>query len=391
MKVIQVHNRYRYFGGEDAAANALVSLLTRRGIDVRVVDRSSSDIGADLAKRIATGAGSIYSPRERRQMSRLLENERPDIVHAHNLYPLLTPSILLACRDASVPVVMTLHNFRLTCPIGVHFVKGEICERCVGGREYACVQQNCRGDLAESSLYALRSYVARKLGLFRKYVSCFIAPSEFIKCRLVDAGFDEQRFVVLPNFVSVPEEPVRPSAGKYVGFVGRFSAEKGVTHLLSAAREIATIPVALAGDYSSLHGVRDELSANTTLLGELQRQQISAFYRNARFLVVPSTCYEVCPMVVLEAMSHGLPVIASRLGGIPELIKDGETGILFESQNTADLADKIRTLWSQPELCDRMGATARETVRQRYSEDVCYEKLHSIYADHIRSSGGHRF
>ena len=95
-------------------------------------------------------------------------------------------------------------------------------------------------------------------------------------------------------------------------------------------------------------------------------------------------------MVVLEAMSHGLPVIASRLGGIPELVKDGETGILFEPHNTADLADKIRTLWSQPELCDRMGATARETVRQRYSEDVYYEKLHSIYADRIRSSGGQR-
>jgi glycosyltransferase involved in cell wall biosynthesis len=381
MKVIQVHNRYRYFGGEDAATDALRRLLIDRGLDVRSLTRNSSDIGDGRLAKLAAGFKSIYSRRARVEMSQMLKKERPELVHIHNLYPLLTPSILQACREASIPVVMTLHNFRFTCPIGVHFADGVICERCVGGREYACVLRNCRGNRVESALYSVRTLAARKFGLYTNFVDAFIAPCFFLKEKLVEAGFARDRLFVLPNFVSVPNEVARPSDGAHVAFIGRFSAEKGVKYLLSAAREVPTVPLKLAGDFSTMPAIQNSLPENTELLGELKRTEIFRFYQSARFVVVPSTCYEVCPMVVLEAMSHGLPVIASRIGGLPELVEDGETGLLFEPRDAGDLAKKIQALWSQPELCDRLGAAARRRVIEHYSDDPFFAGLQSIYLD----------
>lgn len=220
-------------------------------------------------------------------------------------------------------------------------------------------------------------------------VTLYLAPAHFLKRRLVDAGFPEERIVVLPNMVRVADYGAVLRRGEYVGYSGGFMLNKGIDTLVSAARR-TSLPVRLAGDYSRMPGVVKEAPPNVEFAGWLNPQQLLRFYRNARFLVVPSESYEVCPLVALEAMSNSLPVIASKVGGLPEIVDDGVTGLLFEPGNAEVLAQKMKLLWENPELCRRMGEAGREKARREYSEDVYYERLITVYrrAIALNNAGG---
>ena len=379
MKVIQAHNRYRAYGGEDSAVEAITALLRERGIEVIPLSRDSREVGNGLKERLVVGAQSVYSRTAYADTLRLIRKVRPDVFHAHNVYPLLSPSVLRAAHDASVPVIMTLHNYRHICPIGVHFTDGAICERCQGGREYSCVLRNCRGNLAESALYALRTAVARRFRLFDANIDSFIAPSDFLKRKMVDAGYDAERFRVIPNFAPAPATRAHPVEGKYVAYIGRFSPEKGVESLLAASTMLPEIDFKLAGDYMAMPELRETASTNTVFVGQLDRASLDTFLCSARCIVVPSVCYEVNPMVVIEAMSYGLPTIAASIGGIPEVVEDGTTGLLFEPGNAAELREKIEYLWESPEVCQSLGEAAREKAAELYSKNAYYNQLTSLY------------
>jgi glycosyltransferase involved in cell wall biosynthesis len=249
----------------------------------------------------------------------------------------------------------------------------------MGGKEYWCALKNCRSNIWESVAYALRSAVARKLRYFHKNVTLFIALTKFAREHLVQAGFEGDRIFVLPNMVAVEDSPTDPFQGRYVAFAGRMSPEKGVDTLLAAGRLLPDIPVCLAGDGPMMPAVVKQVSPNATFLGRLDTQEMTAFYRSARFLVIPSRCFEMCPLVVGEAMSHGLPVIASRIGGLPELVENNVTGFLFEPGNSEDLARKVRLLWDNPDLCRKMGQAGREKAIREYNKDVYYRRLMAVY------------
>ena len=312
-------------------------------------------------------------------MARIISEGRPDVVHVHNLYPLISPSILLTCREAGVPVVMTCHNHRLICPIGVHFHRGKVCEKCSGGHEYFCALKNCRGNIFESTAYAIRNTLVRKLRLFTDIISIYISMSEFLKCRMAASGFEKRRITVIPNVVSIPEKNVDPKAGDYVAYVGRISEEKGISILLDALRRLPHIPVCIAGTGPLMPIILRNAPSNATFVGSLDQHGISEFYRKACMLVVPSLCFETFGLVAAEAMSHGIPVIASRIGGLPEVVDDGATGFLFEPGNAEDLATKIKVLWKDPDLCRQMGQAGREKVLREYSEDQYYDRLLLLY------------
>lgn len=360
------------------AVEATVNLLKSRGVQVSLLMRNSSDIARGLSGKLQAFVSGIYSLSAYSTMAQLIDREHPDIIHVHNVYPLLSPSVLVACRRHGVPVVMTCHTYRLTCPIGVHFRGGKICERCCDGREYWCVLKNCRRNIFESTGYALRSAVARKLRLFADNVTLFIAVSQFIKSRLIHDGFKDKQIAFLPNMVHIPGSRVDPVQGKYVAYVGRFSPEKGIDTLLAAAHW-TRLPVRLAGDYSEMLNLVKMAPQNAQFIGQLNRGQLVGFYRNARFLVVPSLCFETFGLTAAEAMSHGLPVIASRIGGLPEIVEDGVTGILFEPGNAKVLAHKMKLLWENPDLCRRTGQAGREKAIREYSEDVYYKRLMAVY------------
>lgn len=383
MKIVSLFNSRRVWGGEDLVIETIAGLLRKKGDSLYSWIRSNAELGTGLAGKLRAFFSGIYSPAAERAMTRLIEREEPDIVHVHNLYPLFSPAVLSACRQRNVPVVLHCHSYLLTCPSTFHFRDKQLCDKCLGGREYWCLLNNCRGSVFESAGYALRNAVARKFELFSENVTLFIVLSEFTRCWLIDAGFRAEQVVVLPNMISVPETTVDPADGEYAAFSGRMSPEKGVSVLLTAATQVPNIPVQLAGDGPQSNLLLAQAPRNVIFGGWRGRTEITDFYRKARFVVVPSVWHEPFGMVAIEAMSHGLPVIASRRGGLPEIVDDGVTGLLFEPGDAVDLADKMAILWNDKELCRRMGFAGREKVIRKYSEDVYYMHLQTIYRQAI--------
>lgn len=379
MKVLQVYNDYRTFcGGESAVVEMIAATVRKHGGDARLLTRSSKGVDS-LWSKFRAFASSIYSRSAYREMTELLRADRPDVVHAHNLYPWFSPSVLVACRREGVPVVMTNHNYRLTCPIVNHLYKGRVCEKCLGGREHWCVLRNCRENRLESLAYYLRSVVARKLRLFHDNVTIQIVLNEFAKQRLAKAGFDEHRIAVLPNMVPLASGGHARTEGDYVAYSGRMMPEKGVEMLLAAAARLPDVPFRLAGDGPLLTELMFKAPPNATFVNRLDAKAMAAFYRNARLLAVPSVWFEGCPLVVSEAMSHGLPVVASRIGGLPELVDDNVTGLLFSPGNVDELTSQLRRLWESPVLCRQMGTAGRKKAGLEYGEEIYYQRLMAIY------------
>ena len=213
---------------------------------------------------------------------------------------------------------------------------------------------NCRGNLSESVGFALQNFLTRNLRLIRDNVTCYVPNSAFVEHRLVAAGFPAERMFVIPNLVAIPAQQADPAKGSYAAYSGRFHAGKGIETLLIAARK-ADIPLRLAGDYAPMRETPDRAPPGTQFLGRLDHAGLDAFYRNARFLVVPSRCFETFGLVAAEAMAHGIPVIASRIGGLQEVVEDGVTGLLVNPGDSADLARGMTLLWENPGLCRQMG------------------------------------
>ncbi|MHC4481750.1 MAG: glycosyltransferase family 4 protein [Planctomycetota bacterium] len=387
MKVLQVHNYYRHPGGEDFAVRDLGSLLQRRGVEVAFLTRHSADLPGGLLGGLKAFVSGFSSASARREMSRILREDPPDLVHVHNLYPLISPAVLRVCCEQGVPVVMTCHNFRLTCPTGLHLADGGPCDRCLFAGEHHCVLMNCRESLLESAAYALRHALARARGAFARRVTLFVALTRFLQERLVEAGFPADRIEVLPNVTSVPRRAADPARGRYAAFVGRVSPEKGIECLLTAAGMLPRLPVRVAGDPSPMPGVADRAPESISFAGYLGARSLARFYRGARFLVLPSICFEVFPLAVAEAMGYGLPVIASRTGGLAEIVEDGVTGLLFEPGEGADLASKMALLWEDPGLCRRMGAAGRQKAIGEFGESVYFERLMAVYQKAIDLAG----
>jgi len=384
MKILHIHNKYRYRSGEDVVFDAITALLKKKGEFVVKFTRSSQNIKTPLDKIYASMQG-IYSFSTAQAFKSIVENELPDVVHVHNIYPLISPSIMPVCLKHNLPVIMRCPNYRLICPIGELFSKEEICNRCTKGREYWCVIKNCRHNIFTSSSYAIRSMVARKLRFFQNNVTLFVPPSKFVKRCLIEAGYKEDRIEVLPNMVSIPIVAADPRRGNYIAYSGGFMPKKGIDTLISATRQ-TRLPLKLAGDFSRLPELTKNTPSNIEFVGFLNKKKINYFYRNARFLVTPSKSYEPFGLVIAEAMANGLPVIASRIGGIPEVVDDEITGFLFEPGNIKELIIKIQLLWNNPSLCLKMGMAGREKAIREFSEDVYYKRLMKIYKKAIELS-----
>lgn len=381
MRVGLVHNAYRIPGGEDVAVERLRNLLETHGHEVVPLFRSSAELPRSGLGSVSAFFRGIYPPDAGREAEALLDR-RPDLIHVHNVYPLISPWVLPEFRKAGIPVVMTVHNYRLICPNGLLMTRGEVCERCLGGREYWCVLRNCEGSVPKSAGYALRTYVARRLRLFLDNVSVYIALTRFQREKLVTQGFPAARVVVIPQMASA-DAPLQASRderpGDYVGYAGRISAEKGIDLLLRAARDCPDIRFRLAGDVRRMPEVLRRAPPNCEFPGILDRADMDRFYGSARFLVLPTRCYEGFPLSIVEAMACGKPVIASRIGGLPEIVENETTGLLFEPGDGEGLRDAIRRLWEDPEACVRMGAAGREKTLREYSPDACYAGVMDAY------------
>jgi len=384
VKILMVHNAYGKFSGEEAVVAGQKKLMADNGHEAICFERSSAEIPSMKLGKLRALFSGIYSFSSRREIRRLLVQHKPDIVHIHNLYPLISPSILPECKKAGVPVVMTVHNYRLVCPNGLHMVNGQVCERCSGGKEYWCVLCNCEKNLFKSVGYALRNYVARKGKFYLNNVTMYAALTEFQKHKLIAEGFPAERIVVVPNMVDSNGVQVSQEQGEYVGYVGRVSQEKGLPTLMEAARKCKNIRFKAAGSYDRMPCLPGKAPQNFKFSGHLNREQLDKLYTDSRMIVLPSICYETFGLPLAEAALRSKPVICSRIGALSEIVKDGVTGLLFEPGNVDELAEKIRYLWDNPELCKKMGQAGREKALREYSPEKYYKRMTVIYKEAIK-------
>ncbi len=379
MKVCLVHNAYGRLSGEEVAVAGLRDSLTSHGHTVIPFFRSSTELeGRQLGKIGALFTG-IYNIAARREFARLLDKERPDLVHINNLFPLISPSILDETKRRGIPTVMTVHNYRLLCPTGLLFSHGEVCHRCLNGREWWCAVRNCTGQWGKSSGYAVRNWVARVRGSFSEGIDRFIAPAEFVKSMLVRHGYPAERIDVVRYIVSLETLQPRLTDGEYVGYIGRISPEKGVDTIVEAAKHQADIPFRFAGHFLQMPRLLRQVPGNCQFMGEVPRRDLGAFVDGARFTVFASKWYETTGLSMAETMARGKAVICSAIGCLPELVEAGVTGLLFEPGNAEDLGRKIAYLWNRPDLYHEMGSAARAKVLAMFSPETTYLRLLDVY------------
>ena len=377
MRVLHAYNESRFGGGANNAPKATIAVSREHGLEVEVFTRSSKDLPRNLRGRLQAGTSAIYPPESVRQFDALLASFKPDVVHIHEVFPLVSPWILPSCTRRGIPVVMTTVDYRLTCPVGTHLRDGLICDRCTGGREHWAVLKNCRNNLVESVTVALYNTIARRSRLFSDHVNRFIAPSEFTRRWMIEkAGIPPARITAVSPMVEIPGLAVDPGAGRYVACASRLSPEKGIDTLIEAAR-LCGLPFCLSRNESSL--VKAAVPSDIPVVVTRSREELDAFYRGARMLVFPSVWFETFGLVGAEAMSHGVPVIASRIGALSDLIDDGINGLLFEPGNPRDLALKVARLWGDPDLCRQLGQAARAKSVSHWGPRSHFEALKSVY------------
>ena len=381
MKILLIHNSYATRGGEETVVDFQVSLLRERGHEVYLYSKSSLELHG-IWGHIKGFFLAIRNGRTIKEVTEIIREFEPDVALVHNLYPIISPAILPHIRKTGTPVVMFLHNYRLLCPNGLFFTKGEICERCTGGgRELNCILRNCERSPGKSFGYALRNWWARVRRYYLNNVNIFVALTEFQRDKLISGGFDPKRIIVSPNGIDAGYLPLSDTNGRrdYIGYVGRVSREKGAEILLEAARKLPDVKFRFAGKVCAdfLSGLGD-LPVNVEFCGAMNGRQLANFYTNAKILVAASIWYEGFPMVLLESMFYKTPIIAQNLGGIPEIIVDNYNGLLFKAADASDLAAKVDFLWNSPELLEKFADNGYEKLRTEYSQDNYYMRLMNV-------------
>ncbi len=389
MNILIAHNSYSHASGEEQAIERLATILQSRGHQVQWFRRTSTGLEESQAAKFRAFFSGIHNPFTSREIARILEAGKFDLVQVQNLYPLLSPSILRACKSAALPVVLRCPNYRLTCPTGLHYVDGQICERCLGpGKEWNCLVRNCAQTIARSSGYAARNAFARTTRSITNTVDCFLVFSEFQKRRFMNFGIAERKIAVLHNVAPSIEKSAESDVGDFVAFVGRISPEKGVTEFLEAARRLPRIPFVIAGHAHAFPGIHQLATPNVEFKGFLDEPNLDRLYRKCRIVVIPSRWFEGFPNVATSAMVHRKPVVASNIGALGEIIDDASTGLLFRPGDSSDLATKIGYLWDRPTLCKEYGERGYQKALLEYSEDSFYSKLMTAY---YQASGDRRW
>lgn len=377
MKILHAYNQHRGGGGADNAARATIEVSRRHGWEVEVFTRSSEDLPRNLLGRLEAGVSAVYAPTSVRRFAALLDSFKPDVVHVHEVFPLVSPWILPLCTRRGVPVVMTCVDYRMTCPIVTHLYEGQVCTRCTGGREHWAVLRNCRNNLTESFTVAFYNTLIRRLRLYTKHVTCFIAPSEFTRDWLIEhADIEPDRITVVSPVVDIPAHKADPRAGSYVAFAGRFTPEKGIATLLEAAR-LCRLPFRLSRN--EMNPATVPLTPDVEVVVTRGKEDLAAFYQGTRVFVFPSIWFETFGLVGAEAMSHGIPAVVSRLGALSHLVEDGVDGLLYEPGNPQDLSEKILQLWDDPELCAQLGSAARQKAIALWSPERHFASLQAVY------------
>lgn len=385
--VLLVHNAYREPGGEDAVFEEEAALLEARGHEV-LRYRAHNDSVAGMG-RAALAARTFWNRAAYREIGALVRRHRPAVVHFHNTFPLVSPAGYYATASGGVPVVQTLHNYRLVCPNGLLFRDGRPCEDCLGKKfPWPAVAHGCyRGSRPETAVAAAMVSAHGAVGTWAGKVDAYVAPTEFAREKLVRGGLPPEKVHVKPNFVS-PDPGPGDGGGGYALFVGRLSEEKGLGVLLAAWERmgVAAPELRIVGDGPFAPDVARAADSNPRLrrMGRRTPAETRRLMKDAAMLVFPSEVYETFGRVAAESFAAGTPVVASGLGAVAEVVEDGRTGLHFSPGDAGDLARKVMGLLVTPGELLRMRGEARREYELRYTPDRNYRLLAGIYAGAIR-------
>jgi glycosyltransferase involved in cell wall biosynthesis len=381
MRVLVAHNRYRFSGGEDSVVRNEAEMLRAAGHEIAMLEADNRTIDGPLAT-IAAAGSAFHSTHSQKRAEALLREFRPDVVHVHNWFPLLSPSIITAAAQHGTPVVQTLHNFRMVCAGASLFRDGRICCECVGkALPLAPVFHGCYAGSRAGSLVVTAAFAHHRWARTWDGVSVFIVLSKFQRELLVRGGLDPEKAVVKPNFVRAGAAPGKGRGG-FAVFAGRLVAEKGIRTVLRAWEQNAQLPrLKIMGDGPLANEVRGRAMALTHVeyLGQQPRSAVAEAMGDACALVFASQAYEAFPLAILESLAAGTPVIAANLPSVAELVREGETGLLFAPGDAGDLSAKVSAIMAGTPAYGAMRQRCRAVYQQRYTELINYRLLMDIY------------
>jgi glycosyltransferase involved in cell wall biosynthesis len=381
MKILSVHNSYQQPGGEDQVFAQEADLLRLHGHQVLLYQASNHQVTG--ANPLVLLGNTIWNKQTYRELRALMQRERPEIVHVHNTFPVISPAAYYAANEEGIPVVQTLHNYRLLCPAYTLFRDGHVCEDCVGKRiPWPSVVHGCyRGSRPATAAVAAMLATHNYKQTWSKAVSAYIALTDFARSKFIQGGFPEDKIFVKPNYLQSDPGPGE-GRGNYAFFVGRLTPEKGITTMLAAWQEIGNeLPLQMAGDGP----LADEVEMTTremegvTWLRWLPRAEILERMKNASVLILPSTWYEGFPMIVAEAFAVGLPVIASNLGSLSSIVDHHRTGLHFEAGQANGLVEAVRWWLAHPAESTLMRSQARLEYETKYTAAANYKQLMQLY------------
>ncbi len=392
MKIVLIHEFYQRPGGEDRVFEGEADLLTAHGHTVHRYTEHNDRVSQ--ISKLQLAAGTVWSRSSYQSLREMFHHVRPDVAHFHNTLPLISPAGYAAAKSEGVAVVQTLHNYRLLCPKATLYRDGKVCEACLGRTiAWPAIQHRCyRDSRAGSAVIAAMLALHRSLDTWTHQVDRFIALTEVARHKFIEGGLPAEKLAVNPNFVETPSSAAALSHAEasrsgcesleepYALFVGRLSEEKGVRTLLEAwAYGDVQIPLWIAGDGPLADEVKDAARQVPAITWLGQREDVPWLMRRASMLMAPSLWYEGFPMVVVEALAAGLPIVASRLGGLAELVTHGQTGALATPGDWQDLSRQVSWLAKQPQLLERMRKQARAVYEANYTASHHYDRLIAIY------------
>lgn len=389
MRILQVHNRYQQAGGEDRVVAQEAALLRRHGHTVIEYYRTNDELdGLNLATRAWLARRLVWADDTVQALAALIEQEQPDVAHIHNTFLMISPAVYAACQRVGLPVVQTLHNYRLLCPPATFYRDGAPCEKCLPKTlAWPAVVHACyRQSRLESAAMATILMVHRWLKTWQTQIDLYLTPTHFVRQKFIEAGFPPERLLVKPHFL-YPDPGPKEVAGDYGLYVGRLAPEKGLMPLLRAWQPLRHIPLKIAGDGP----LRTELAqfiqshqlSQVELLGSRPAAEVITLMKGARFLVWPSELYETFGLVAIEAFACGLPVITARLGAMAEIVSDGQTGLHFEPGQAEALRTAAEWAWRQPQELAVMGQAARSEYETHYTAERNYAMLLEMYQQAI--------
>jgi glycosyltransferase involved in cell wall biosynthesis len=387
MRVGLFHNRYRQRGGEDTAFDVEVDLLSKAGhqVEIFTVD-NAQEIGRSPLAALRAGLRARWNPATVRRLEAFLSSRALDVAHVHNFFPLLSPALHVALHARRIPVVQTLHNYRLLCANGLMLRDGRSCEDCVARGPWHAVRHACyRGSRLQTAVWSEMTACHRRRGTWRECVDLFTAPSAFARDVLLRTGIPAPRLRVLPLPVADPGPP-RPAGREGALFVGRLSAEKGADLLLQAWRSLGGYPLRIVGagpEEARLRALARDLPG-VHFAGELSREGVLAAMAEAAFVVLPSRWHETFGLVAVEAMACGRAVVVPRPTALSELVEPGHNGLLFELGDVEGLARACRTLANHAALARELGEGARAHYLERFTPGRCAAALEKILASVTR-------